>query len=646
MQRFILLFLLNFLSLFHIHGTIAQNIPEDFIKLSDSIVTSEDATYREFDRLLKPYAKDEILLQNLIEKSKKTGNQIGLSYGYNELGKLNSSRFNYHEAVEYHKNALETARQRRDPLLQMTTMNLLGSTSLKIDSIRNALEYHREVIRMADKEETKNNDYTREAGKAYYGLADIYHALGRYRLAFEYYQTAIEKFQSVNYMEGLAYCYNETAETLEALDELDESLSFYEKSELINDLLGSDRLQVLNAVGKAHTLAHLSRPRVEEAQALIKPFLVDNAGPVDQEIRSLLYIQYGWVLNNLQEFELAEKYLSEGLELARELNLTSYIYDGNIWLHDLWLARGNYEKALDYYKVAQSTRKKIINTRNLQFLYDVIRSAENETRDLQMQMLARENEIVNLRLRRNQTTLLMGALLVVLVGLILYIAFRQNQINIEKKVMALEQSRLRSQMNPHFLFNSLNSIKHYIINNEQKHAVHYLNKFSKLIRKILESSSTKEISLKEELETVDLYMKIENIRFDEQIDYQVDIAPEINPHTVKIPSLILQPFLENALWHGLSSKEGDKKIRLEIRQKKAGYINIAIRDNGIGREASEKLRKGKFLKRKSMGISITRERLANFSRMYKDSFDLSIQDLYKGDGSVAGTEVILKIPTA
>ena len=644
MQRFILLFLLNFFSLFLIPGTAAQNIPEDFIKLSDSIVSYENASYREFDRLLKPYAKDEFLLQDLIEKSRKTGSQVGLSYGYNELGKLNSSRLNYQEAVEYHKNALQIARQSQKPLLQMTTMNLLGSTSLRLDSIRNALEYHQQVIRMANTGETSNSDYTREAGKAYYGLAEIYHALGQYNMALDNYTTAIEKFQSINDMEGLAYSYNATAETLEALRELDESLSFYEKSELINDLLGSNRLQVLNAVGTAHALAHLSRPRVEEAQALLKPFLDENAGPEDQEIRSLLYIQYGWVLNNLQEFELAEKYLSEGLQLAQQLNLTGYIYDGNIWLHDLWTARGNYKKALEYYKKAQTTRKKIINRRNLQFLYDVIKSAESETRDLQMQMLARENEIVNLRLRRNQTTLLMGALLVVLVGLILYIAYRQKQINIEKKVMALEQGRLRSQMNPHFLFNSLNSIKHYIINNEQKNAVHYLNKFSKLIRKILESSSMKESSLKDELETVELYMNIENIRFDEQIDYQVDIAPEINPQNVKIPSLILQPFLENALWHGLSSKEGKKEIRLEVRQNKKGHINITIRDNGIGREASEKLREGKVLKRKSLGISITRERLANFSRMYRDSFDLSIQDLYKGDGSVAGTEVILKIP--
>jgi sensor histidine kinase YesM len=140
-------------------------------------------------------------------------------------------------------------------------------------------------------------------------------------------------------------------------------------------------------------------------------------------------------------------------------------------------------------------------------------------------------------------------------------------------------------------------------------------------------------------------MNIENIRFEEQIDFKVTVAPDINPQTVRIPSLILQPFLENAIWHGLSSKEGEKKILLEVDQVNKGYITIRIRDNGIGREASEKLNKDKVLKRKSMGISITRDRLAYFSRIHKNSFELSVEDLYKDDGSVAGTQVILKIPT-
>jgi sensor histidine kinase YesM len=211
--------------------------------------------------------------------------------------------------------------------------------------------------------------------------------------------------------------------------------------------------------------------------------------------------------------------------------------------------------------------------------------------------------------------------------------------------MTLEQTMLRSQMNPHFLFNSLNSIKHYIINNEQKNAVHYLNKFSKLVRKILETSSMKEISLEEELETITLYMNIENIRFNEEIDFGVEIDPRVNPASVKIPSLILQPFLENALWHGLSSKEGNKRIRITVSQDHPGLIRIAIRDNGIGREAAEKLKESKVLKRKSVGISITRERLANFSRIFQNSFDLSIRDLYAADGTVEGTEVVLTIPT-
>jgi sensor histidine kinase YesM len=238
-----------------------------------------------------------------------------------------------------------------------------------------------------------------------------------------------------------------------------------------------------------------------------------------------------------------------------------------------------------------------------------------------------------------------GALLLVLFSLVLYTIFRQNKLNNEKKVLALEQSRLRSQMNPHFLFNSLNSIKHFIINNEQKNAVHYLNKFSKLVRKILEASSEKDISLQEELETVDLYMNIENTRFKDEIDFKIEVAPGINPASIKIPSLVLQPFLENALWHGLSSKKGKKIIRLKVSQKGPDYIEIAIRDNGIGREASEKLNLQKTLKRKSLGIPITRERLTNFSRVFQNSFDLSIHDIRSSDEQVEGTEVLLKIPT-
>jgi sensor histidine kinase YesM len=200
-------------------------------------------------------------------------------------------------------------------------------------------------------------------------------------------------------------------------------------------------------------------------------------------------------------------------------------------------------------------------------------------------------------------------------------------------------------MNPHFLFNSLNSIKLYIINNETKNAVHYLNKFSKLIRKILEASSLKEIPLAEELETVELYMNIENIRFSNEINFEIEVDEGIDTHVVKIPSLILQPFLENALWHGLSSKEGEKNVQLHVSNGQKGFIKIAISDNGVGREEAERLKKSKVLKRKSVGIDITKERLDNFSKDYQNSFEVEISDLYHDDGRASGTCVTLHIPT-
>lgn len=212
-----------------------------------------------------------------------------------------------------------------------------------------------------------------------------------------------------------------------------------------------------------------------------------------------------------------------------------------------------------------------------------------------------------------------------------------NQIN------ELKLSSLLSQMNPHFIFNALNSIKQYIISNDQKSAVYYLNKFSKLIRRILEASTKKEVSLEEELETMNLYMSIENIRFSDEIKFSTNIESETNISSIKVPSLILQPFLENAIWHGLSSKKGKKLISLNITTVGKEFIEIAIKDNGIGREASAKIKAAKSINRKSMGINLTKERLENFFSNYKQKYLLKYYDVKEGD-KINGTKVILQMP--
>ncbi len=214
----------------------------------------------------------------------------------------------------------------------------------------------------------------------------------------------------------------------------------------------------------------------------------------------------------------------------------------------------------------------------------------------------------------------------------------------DKELAELKIASLKSQMNPHFIFNSLNAIKLYIIDNKKENAVYYLNKFSKLIRKILASTREKEISLAEEIETIKLYIDIENIRFNNEIESIFTIDKKLSLDTIKIPSLILQPFVENAIWHGLSLKKEDKKIHIDIQKKEETHIKITVEDNGIGREKSALIKQKKLYKKDSIGIKLTKERLSNFEKDYKNNYTLKFEDLYDENKNAVGTKVVLKIP--
>ena len=221
---------------------------------------------------------------------------------------------------------------------------------------------------------------------------------------------------------------------------------------------------------------------------------------------------------------------------------------------------------------------------------------------------------------------------------------KQRSLKNEKKILSLKQDALRSQMNPHFMFNALNSIKLYIIENNQKKATSYLNKFSKLMRKILEASAIQETTLAEELETMKLYMSIENIRFSNEIDFTVKTDSILNLETIKIPPLVLQPFLENSLWHGLSSKKEGKKMTILINKISSNYIQIDISDNGIGRKASAKIKAEKSINRKSIGINLSLDRLTNFTKNLKNPYTITYQDLEDENRNALGTRVVLKFP--
>lgn len=212
-------------------------------------------------------------------------------------------------------------------------------------------------------------------------------------------------------------------------------------------------------------------------------------------------------------------------------------------------------------------------------------------------------------------------------------------VSFESEISLLKLDALRSQMNPHFIFNALNSIKAYLIDNNKEKAVYYLNKFAKLIRKILESSRTDSVTLDEELETIELYMNIENIRFDNAINFKVNCAGNVNLSSTKLPGMILQPFIENALWHGLMMKEGEKSITIDVTS--IGNItNLSITDNGIGREKAKEKSDRKTFKKESLGIQFAQERLNYFNKKQDANYSFTIFDLRDENNEIAGTKVV------
>lgn len=201
-------------------------------------------------------------------------------------------------------------------------------------------------------------------------------------------------------------------------------------------------------------------------------------------------------------------------------------------------------------------------------------------------------------------------------------------------------SALRAQMNPHFIFNSLNSIQHLIIADKREAAVKYLNKFSLLMRNLLETSIEKSIVLSEEINLLNKYLELESLRFDNAFTYTIEVDPPLNPDLIEVPMLVVQPFVENALVHGLlPKKEGDKTLRI-LFKKEGNMLVCEIEDNGIGRKASQNLNPYLKSEKKSRAIEITEKRLSMQNPLIENQ--ITFIDMEDDNGNAQGTKVIIK----
>lgn len=226
---------------------------------------------------------------------------------------------------------------------------------------------------------------------------------------------------------------------------------------------------------------------------------------------------------------------------------------------------------------------------------------------------------------------------------------QQNEVEtkvlkIEKEMFDLEQKALRLQMNPHFIFNSLNSIQSYIISNDSENAINYLAKFSQLMRLILSTSREAYIPLSQEISLLKHYLDLENMRFNNRFIYEIRVESGMDTEYMGIPPMIIQPYIENAIIHGfMNKKSGECRLLLHLWEEE-DYILCVIEDNGIGREKAMEIKQKSGLIQKSQGIIITKERLDILNKQLKNKISVEITDLKDEEGNALGTRVRLVIP--
>jgi LytS/YehU family sensor histidine kinase len=210
-------------------------------------------------------------------------------------------------------------------------------------------------------------------------------------------------------------------------------------------------------------------------------------------------------------------------------------------------------------------------------------------------------------------------------------------------IAKLELKALRVQMNPHFIFNSLNSIQLFVMTNEGKEAAKYLNKFAKLIRMILDNSEQTFISISSKIELLKLYVDLEALRLNNSFTATFLVDPNLD-QSILIPTLLIQPHIENAIWHGLQAKQGEKILLISFMQLNDETIQVIIEDNGLGRKAALEIKNRKINLHQSKGTKISEDRIALLNKLFGASPKIEIIDLLNENNLACGTKVIINLP--
>ncbi|MBS1563745.1 MAG: tetratricopeptide repeat protein [Bacteroidetes bacterium] len=549
---------------------------------------------------------------------------------------------NFKEAADTISLSLQYFRTQKDTYDILDAMTTLSSIYGDQGDYEKAFDICRQALTIS---EEKHNDGMTVLCMAQLGM--LYYDIGDYTTAMDYYRKGFDLHPEVGIW-NYRYLSGCTGDLYSSLRQYDSAYFYYQQSFTGNSSSKLSRRRL--------GYYYLARENYDTAFLYFKGLYDDLKGGGEGHLYMYAMLGMAQVYLAKKEYDKALHYGHRVLQLAQSKNAKLNTRDACQLLSRIYSAIGSNGRALDYYKQYVQMKDSVVTDQFRGRLYAFKRQAEDERQLAQIQLLEKERLLTQQKLKGNQQlrNILAGGLLVfILLGFILFrntaLKRRNEKLQAERihsdlqhRARELEMQALRAQMNPHFIFNSLSSINRFILKNEADKASDYLIRFSRLIRLVLINSQKQLIRLEDEVEMLRLYIEMEQLRFRDSFDYSIRYINDIQPDDLLIPPMLLQPFCENAIWHGLMHKEGRGQLSIEFEMQQ-NILLCVITDNGVGRARAAQLKGYADEKIKSLGLQLTTERLALFNENNGTETFYEIEDVRDQQGNTCGTKVILKI---
>ncbi|MDB4334799.1 histidine kinase [bacterium] len=558
-----------------------------------------------------------------------------LALVYNEVAHRFRDKSHYEKAIEYSNRALLLAHELNDSVLLATYTNQVAVNYRRISEYSKALDLHLEALVLAE--------YVKDSFQisiAYNGLGNIYQGLDQHYVAISYYKKSLQLSINQNNLLGQAINNNNIGGVMAELALLDSAMYYYKIS------LGFN-MQIESKVGQAISFrdigsVYVKKKDFKHALKYLYKGLELNIETGDLYNITSNYTQLAEAYLMINDPQSSIVYAKNGLDIALDIGSKAHIESSYRVLGDAYEKNKNLPQAISHIRLANIYKDSLINEDNIKHIASLASFHNAEKAKDQIELLNNESALQKTLIKEQKKTIRVIRLLAIALLVTIMLVIWQVKLNSKYNQILMQQRLLRSQMNPHFIFNALSAIQVFILDNDMERSSRFLADFARLMRQVLRSSQNEFISLEEEQSTLRYYLELQQLRFSQPFKYRIDIDENLDQDEILMPPMLTQPFVENAIEHGLKSIGEGGDLRVSFI-KFNDHLVVEIEDNGIGIESSKKM-SGKTDKHESMAIKIANERLAVIKKMTRKKSRLEIIDIQNINPNKKGTLVRIELP--